>query len=99
MEILDNMNLIVILSLTMATRTTKILGFSVPPLLYNEVEQTARRLQKTKSELFRDAWEAYRFYRAEREFERIQRVARRQARAFGLEIRSEDDVDRILHGR
>jgi predicted DNA-binding protein len=83
----------------MTGRVTKILGVSLPPQLFREVEQTARRLHKTKSELFREAWEAYKNYLDEREFGRLGRVARRQARSRGYEIRSEEDVDRILHER
>jgi len=81
----------------MSGRTTKILGVSLPPQLYREFEQTAQRLQKTKSELFREAWESYRLYREEQEFGRLQRVAQRQARDRGYVIESEEDVDRILH--
>lgn len=83
----------------MSGRVTKILGVSLPPRLYREVEQTARRLQKTKSELFREAWEAYKRSLDEQEFRRLQRVARRRGRSLGYEIRSEEDVDRILHER
>lgn len=82
----------------MAQRVTKILGVSLSPRLYAEVVRTARRLQKTRSELFREAWEAYKRSLLEQEFRRLQRVARRRARALGYEIRTEDDVDRILHG-
>ena len=81
----------------MSGRVTKILGVSLPPQTYRELEQTARRLRKTKSELFREAWEAYKSHLAEREFTRLQRVARRQARSLGYEIRSEEDIDRLLH--
>lgn len=73
------------------------MGFSLPPKIARAIEQTARVEQKTKSELLRDMWEAYQIVREEREFAGLQRAARRQARAAGLEIQSEDDVDRILH--
>ncbi|MGH2374631.1 MAG: CopG family ribbon-helix-helix protein [Candidatus Methylomirabilaceae bacterium] len=78
-------------------RSTRVVGFSLPPRIARAIEQTARAEQKTKSELLRDMWEAYQIVREEREFARIQRSARRQARAAGLEIRSEEDVARILH--
>ena len=78
-------------------RTTKIMGFSMPPEIARAIERTARAEGKTKSELLRDMWEAYQSIREEREFSRLQRVARSRARAKGLEIRSEADVDRILH--
>lgn len=78
-------------------RSTKIVGFSLPPKIARAIEQTARAEMKTKSELLRDMWEAYQVIREEREFARLQRSARRRAREAGLEIRSEEDVDRILH--
>lgn len=78
-------------------RTTKVMGFSLPPKIARAIEQTARAEQKTKSELLRDMWEAYQIVRAEREFAGLQWVTGRLARAAGLEIKSEEDVDRILH--
>ena len=81
------------------SRTTRVMGFSLPPKIARAIEEAARAEQKTKSELLRDMWEAYQIVRDEREFAGLQRTARRQARAVGLEIRSEEDVDRILHQR
>ncbi len=77
-------------------RQTRVVGFSVPPEIAKEMEQVARAERKTKSELLRAMWAAYRIFREEQEFTRLQRVARRQARAFGYEIRSEEDVERLL---
>jgi len=79
-------------------RVTKVVGFSVPPSVARAIERTARAERKTKSELLRDMWEAYQIVRDEREFARLQQSARRQARLAGLDIQSEEDVDRILHG-
>jgi len=79
-------------------RVTKVMAFSVPPGVARAIERTARAEQKTKSELLRDMWDAYRIVREEREFARIQQSVRRHARAAGLEIHSEDDVNRIIHG-
>ena len=45
------------------TRTTRILGFSVPPAVLREVESWARQEQRTKSELFREMVRVYRRYR------------------------------------
>ncbi len=80
-------------------RSTKVLAFSVPPAIARQIERAAREEQKTKSELLRDMWEAYLVTREKEEFSRIQRSARRAARDAGLLIRTEHDVDRILHGR
>ena len=80
-------------------RSTKILAFSVPPAIARQIERTAREEQKTKSELFRAMWEAYLVTREREEFSRIRRSAQRAAREAGLVIRTEEDVDRILHER
>jgi hypothetical protein len=80
-------------------RSTKVLAFSVPPSMAREIERTAREEQKTKSELLRDMWAAYRVTREMEIFRRTQRSARRSAQAAGLQIWTEEDVDRLLHGR
>ena len=49
------------------TRTTKIVGFSVPPTLVREVELLARQERRTKSELFREMVRVYRRYRLQRD--------------------------------
>lgn len=80
-------------------RSTKVLAFSVPPAIARQIERTAREEQKTKSELLRAMWEAYLVTRERREFSRIGRSVQRAAREAGLIIRTEEDVDRILHER
>jgi len=65
-------------------RSTKVLAFSVPPAIARQIERTAKEEQKTKSELFRDMWEAYRVTREKEEFARVQRSALRAARQAGL---------------
>ena len=49
------------------SRTTKILGFSVPPTMVKEVETLAKAERRTKSELFREMVRVYRRYRQQRE--------------------------------
>lgn len=49
------------------SRITKILGFSVPPALADEVEQLAKEESRTKSELFREMLRVYLSYRKQRE--------------------------------
>jgi len=51
------------------SRTTKVLGFSVPPPLVREVEQVAKAERRTKSELFREMFRVYKCYRKQREQE------------------------------
>ena len=48
-------------------RTTKVLGFSVPPSLEKEVAQIAKEERRTKSELFREMVRVYKCYRLQRE--------------------------------
>ena len=49
------------------SRTTKIVGFSVPPTVVREVESIAREERRTKSELFREMVRVYRRYRQQRD--------------------------------
>jgi metal-responsive CopG/Arc/MetJ family transcriptional regulator len=49
------------------SRTTKIMGFSVPPTVVREVENLARQERRTKSELFREMVRVYRRYREQRD--------------------------------
>lgn len=48
-------------------RTTKIIGFSVPPTLVKEVDRLAKEERRTKSELFREMLRVYDRYRRQRE--------------------------------
>src|SRR5208282_542005 len=49
------------------SRTTKIMGFSVPPTVVKEVETLAKQERRTKSELFREMVRVYRRYREQRD--------------------------------
>jgi metal-responsive CopG/Arc/MetJ family transcriptional regulator len=49
------------------SRTTTILGFSVPPTVAKEVATLAKEERRTKSELFREMVRVYQRYRTERE--------------------------------
>jgi metal-responsive CopG/Arc/MetJ family transcriptional regulator len=53
------------------SRTTKIMGFSVPPTVVREVETLAKQERRTKSELFREMVRVYRRYRSQRERDEI----------------------------
>ena len=48
-------------------RTTKTIGFSVPPLVVKEVESLARQERRTKSELFREMVRVYQRFRLQRD--------------------------------
>ncbi|GAB4290098.1 MAG: hypothetical protein Kow0067_16320 [Coriobacteriia bacterium] len=76
-------------------RTAKTVGFSVPPELAEEVERIAAEEGRTKSELFR---EMVRVYKREREliaFEELAAYGRERARS--REVRTEQDVERLIH--
>jgi metal-responsive CopG/Arc/MetJ family transcriptional regulator len=51
------------------SRTSKILGFSVPPTVVKEVETLAKEERRTKSELFREMVRVYRRYRQQRQLD------------------------------
>jgi len=51
------------------SRTTQILGFSVPPAIVDEVEALAREERRTKSELFREMVRVYQRYREQRDLD------------------------------
>ena len=80
-------------------RTTKIIAFSVPTAIARQIVQTAREERKTKSELFRDMWQAYLVIWEKTEFSRIKRSAHRAARKASFVIPTQADVDRILRKR
>src|ERR1017187_7817825 len=48
------------------SRTTKIMGFSVPPAVVREVESLAKQERRTKSELFREMVRVYRRFTEQR---------------------------------
>jgi metal-responsive CopG/Arc/MetJ family transcriptional regulator len=48
-------------------RITKVIGFSVPPSLAEDVERVAKAERRTKSELFREMFRVYQLYRKQRE--------------------------------
>jgi hypothetical protein len=48
------------------SRLTKVIGFSVPPAIAEEVEELAKQERRTKSELFREMLRFYQRYRQQR---------------------------------
>src|SRR5438270_11888651 len=49
------------------SRTTQVIGFSVPPTVVREVESLAKQERRTKSELFREMVRVYQRYREQRD--------------------------------
>jgi metal-responsive CopG/Arc/MetJ family transcriptional regulator len=78
----------------MSQRTTKVIGFSVPPEIYNEIINYAKKEQKTKSELFREMVAIYRSKKEEEEYQRLLKYG--QLKALDLDIKSEEDVEKAI---
>ncbi|MGH7966349.1 MAG: ribbon-helix-helix protein, CopG family [Candidatus Binatia bacterium] len=73
-------------------RATRTWTVSLPSQLSREAERTAQEEHRTKSEIVR---EALRFYLKERRWRKLQQQTALQAQALG--IRTEEDVDRLVH--
>jgi len=73
-------------------RTTKILNISLSKELYAKIEDIALQENRTKSELVR---EAFRQYSANRNWSKIRQWGDETAKK--LQIRDEQDIDKILH--
>ncbi len=63
-------------------RTTKIITFSLPPEMEEQLRQVVREENRTVSELLR---EAFRLYMEEREWSKQERMQRRRSRQTNLE--------------
>ena len=72
----------------MSSRNTKILNVSLPPEMYDEVEQVAREESRTKSELIREAFRQYQFNRRWRSLRQWG-----EETALRLHIQSDEDVE------
>jgi len=73
-------------------RSTKILNISLSKELYEKIEDVALQENRTKSELIR---EAFRQYSANRNWSRIRQWGDETARR--MQIKDEQDIDKILH--
>ncbi len=78
----------------MSKRTTKVIGFSVPPEMHDEIINYAKKEQKTKSELFREMVAIYRSKKEEDEYQRLLKYG--QLKALDLDIKSEEDVEKAI---
>jgi CopG family transcriptional regulator/antitoxin EndoAI len=72
----------------MPNRSTKVLNVSVPPEMYDAVEQIAREESRTKSELIREAFRQYQF---NRRWQMLRDWG--EATASRLRIQSDEDVE------
>jgi predicted transcriptional regulator len=75
-----------------STRTSRTFTISFPPDLAEQVERLAAKESRTTSELFREAFRAYRAERARAAFEELQALAQ----ANGGEVYSEEDIERFV---
>lgn len=78
------------------SRTTKILGFSVPPTVVKEVESLAKEERRTKSELFREMVRVYRRFREERDRDEARWVANVIREARAEQVKKPMTVDQII---
>ena len=72
----------------MSVRNTKILNVSLPPEMYEAIEQVAREESRTKSELIREAFRQYQFNRRWRSLREWG-----DETALRFDIRSDEDVE------
>jgi len=72
-------------------RSTVILNFSTPPSLAKEIDKLAKKEDKTRSELLRDAFKAYVF---KGRLESLQQKGAVVAQKLGLE--SYDDIENFI---
>ena len=78
------------------SRTTKILGFSVPPAVVMEVESLAKEEGRTKSELFREMVRVYHRFRRQRDRDETRCVANLIQEAKAEQAKKPMTVDEIL---
>ena len=78
------------------SRTSKLLGFSVPPTLVKEVENLAKQERRTKSELFREMVRVYQRFRLQRDWDEDRWVANLIAEARAEETKKPMTVDELL---
>jgi hypothetical protein len=77
-------------------RTTKTLGFSVPPKVLRQVESLARKEHRTKSELFREMVRVYQRFRLQRDRDEARWVDNLIQEAQAEQARSPMTVEEML---
>jgi metal-responsive CopG/Arc/MetJ family transcriptional regulator len=77
-------------------RTTKVIGFSVPPTLVKEVETLAKEEHRTKSELFREMVRVYHRFRDQRDRDESRWVANLILEAKAEQAQNPMTADEIL---
>lgn len=77
------------------SRLTKVLSFSVKPKLAKKINDTAKKEQKSKSELLRDMFLAYQERKAETEWQDLYAFGKKTAIKYG--IKDEEELFKILN--
>jgi metal-responsive CopG/Arc/MetJ family transcriptional regulator len=78
------------------SRTTKTIGFSVPPAVAKEVETLAKAENRTRSELFREMVRVYRRYCRQRERDETRWVMNLIEEAKAEQAKNPMTVDELL---
>jgi len=78
-------------------RATKVVGFSVPPAVAEEVEQIAKEEHRTKSELFREMLRVYQRFRYHRDRDEERWVQALIQEAQDEHARHPMTVEEMLH--
>jgi len=78
-------------------RTTRIMGFSVPPTVVKEVETLAKEERRTKSELFREMVRVYRRYKQQRDRDEERWISNLITEAKAEQAQSPMTVEDMLH--
>lgn len=76
------------------SRNSRVVSVSLAPAVYEMMEKIRRQEDKSRSELFK---EMIRKYNEDKRWERIYRWGRETAKKFN--IKSEADIDKILHAK
>ncbi|OGD85611.1 hypothetical protein A2696_03925 [Candidatus Curtissbacteria bacterium RIFCSPHIGHO2_01_FULL_41_13] len=80
----------------MIPRNTRILSISLPPKIYEDINQMAKNEKKTKSAMIREMVKIYRRWRFERDWSKIRAMGEDIKKKFN--IRNEDELLEYIHG-
>jgi metal-responsive CopG/Arc/MetJ family transcriptional regulator len=75
-------------------RKSKVLSLSVPPDIARELDNMAKTVDKSRSEIFKDMFKTYKESVAEREWRELFSFGKETARRF--RIKDEEELFRIL---
>ncbi|MGB9682649.1 MAG: CopG family ribbon-helix-helix protein [bacterium] len=74
-------------------RATKIVNFSLPPEILQEIEKAAKERGTSRSQIFREALKQY--LASERRWQKIRRWGEETRERLG--IKDENDIDMLIH--